>query len=796
MKRTLLLFCLLSLALPPLSTVAVFAQQFGSVVAVQGDQTFVGDGRQPAIPGVVYVFEKGASSEWIEKTILDGGDHAEIGDGFGNAIAMNDGTLAIGAPGSAQVFLFSQNADGEWIADSRVEGNTERFGSVVAVSGGILLVTSPKNEEQEAQVLTYERLEDGVWESRGVLTNGRIETAAHAGEIEEEDNFGAAIALDGSFAAISAPANERGNGAVYAFSYDHESRSWSSGTRLATPFDASGASVGTVLWMKDKYLAVGAPGFSSRVGTVALYNYSSEAEQWSFEQRLAPFSSVRAERFGSSITSSGNEFWIGAPGYGGRRGSGATYRFVLSPDGGSEGNRVVTGSSLLPSPDVKSGGQLGTAIAANSGVAIFGAPGYDNRAGAAFAAHREGTDWVWSSPLVNESFGYESVSGEMVECKNDEAGDFPCKDVDMTSFVSMKDLGADRGIRTNDLWGWEDPETGREYAIVGLSNQTSFVDVTDPYNPMYLGELDMPETANISVWRDMKVYKDHVYIVSDGAGEHGIQIFDLRLLRNVTIPVTFEETAHYPGIFSAHNIVINEDTGYAYSVGSSAGGETCGGGLHMIDIREPAKPVFAGCFSDGESGRRGTGYSHDAQCVVYSGPDADYTGHEICIGSNETAISIADVTDKSNPVSVSMASYPSVSYAHQGWFTDDQRYFYLNDELDEAGDLVEGTRTLIWDLEDLDEPVLAGEHIAQTTETDHNLYVKGDLMYQSNTGAGLRILDISDPEKPFETAYFDTSPVGGRGVSWSNYPYFKSGIIVVTGGHYGLFLLKKKEVDI
>jgi len=216
----------------------------------------------------------------------------------------------------------------------------------------------------------------------------------------------------------------------------------------------------------------------------------------------------------------------------------------------------------------------------------------------------------------------------------------------------------------------------------------------------------------------------------------------------------------------------------------------------MIDLRDPANPQFAGCFTDGETGRRGTGYSHDAQCVTYSGPDPDYQNQEICVGANETAISIADVTDKENPVSISIASYPNVAYAHQGWFTEDQRYFYLNDEIDEARGLVDGTRTLIWDLADLDDPVLAGEYVAETTETDHNLYVKGDLMYQSNTAAGLRIIDIADPEQPVEVAYFDTSPVGGRGVSWSNYPYFKNGTIAVTGGHYGLFLLKKRELDI
>ena len=181
--------------------------------------------------------------------------------------------------------------------------------------------------------------------------------------------------------------------------------------------------------------------------------------------------------------------------------------------------------------------------------------------------------------------------------------------------------------------------------------------------------------------------------------------------------------------------------------GSSGGGETCGGGLHMLDLSEPSRPAFAGCFFDGKTGRRGTGYSHDAQCVIYDGPDEDYQGREICLGSNETALSISDVSDKDNPVSISMASYPAVAYAHQGWLTDDHRFFYMNDEGDEPQGLVEGTRTLIWDVEDLDEPILAAEYIATTPDTDHNLYIRGNLMYQSNYGAGLRILDITTPHR-------------------------------------------------
>jgi choice-of-anchor B domain-containing protein len=125
----------------------------------------------------------------------------------------------------------------------------------------------------------------------------------------------------------------------------------------------------------------------------------------------------------------------------------------------------------------------------------------------------------------------------------------------------------------------------------------------------------------------------------------------------------------YRRVNSVHNIVINEESGFAYAVGASSGGETCGGGLHMIDIREPKNPQFAGCFSDPQTGRASTGYSHDAQCVMYRGPDERYSGREICLGANETALSIADVTDKANPQALSRASYPNVAYSHQGWLT-------------------------------------------------------------------------------------------------------------------------------
>ena len=389
--------------------------------------------------------------------------------------------------------------------------------------------------------------------------------------------------------------------------------------------------------------------------------------------------------------------------------------------------------------------------------------------------------------------GSKAITGGVVPCRWGSARGFDCDEVDLVSFLHLSDIGAGPDGPVNDIWGWTDSATGTEWALVGHIRGTSFIDLSDPENPVYAGVLPLTDGARESIWRDIKVYRDHAFIVSDAAGGHGMQVFDLTRLKDAADPpVIFEPNVVYDNIGSAHNIVINEETGFAYSVGGGDGRETCGGGLHMIDIRDPVHPVFAGCFADTSTGIFGTGYTHDAQCVVYRGPDSDHRGREICIGANETALNVADVTDKNQPFTISAASYPLVEYAHQGWFDETHEYFYMNDEGDESSG-IRRTRTLVWDLRDLDDPIVVGQYRARTRATDHNLYIRGDLMYQSNYRSGLRILDISTRRSPEEVAFFDTEPgldtpelLG----SWSNYPYFGSGIVAVTSMYEGVFFLR------
>ena len=370
-------------------------------------------------------------------------------------------------------------------------------------------------------------------------------------------------------------------------------------------------------------------------------------------------------------------------------------------------------------------------------------------------------------------------------CIGGLAGTYPCSNVDLMAFLPLAQIGGGNG---NDVWGWTDPTTGREYAIMGLTNGTAFVDVTDPGNPVHLGNLPPPAGVAFSSWRDIKVYDDHALMGSEAMGSD-LQVMDLAQLRNVSSPpVTFTETPfHYTDFSTSHNIVLNEQTGYAYAVGTN--NSNCGQGLHFVNVSDPTNPQFAGCYG-------ADGYTDDAQCVVYHGPDTDYQGQEVCFAYNENTLTIVDVSVKSAPVQISRTGYANTGYAHQGWLTEDHTYLLLDDELDERNvSTVTNTRTLIWDVRDLDSPVHIGDYAGTATSIDHNQYIKGSYAYQANYRSGLRILDISDIASGVltEVGFFDIYPEDDNASfngAWSVYPFFDSGTVIVSGIEQGLYVLR------
>ncbi len=757
------------------------AQQFGGVAAVADGQVLVGEPGNQTLPGIVYVYARSGGG-WSEAGRLAVSAIDAAPDGFGRALDADGVVAVIGAPawdgGRGAAMIYRRDQGGEWAEVARLSpeglGDDARFGSAVAIDGGVVLVAAAGANDGAGAIHVFTGGGDD-WMQSAVVS--AMEGAGQG--------FGNAVALSGGAVLATTAASRDAPTEVYGFGVDAGSGAVGPMARIE-PHAELGEEhgFGAAVAVRGSVGVVGAPRASGNAGAVGVLAFDADAGAWTAGEVLRPFFSAGLDRFGSSIGFDGEGLWVGAPGA--NRGSGAVHRFA------SDGASGWVGATHAARDDLPDNASFGSSVAIAGDVAVVGAGGIDSRAGGAVILDREaGGAWGEGDLVIGDHRGLPAIVGldDEIPCMENDAAGYECDNVNIISFLPIKDMAGGRGARLNDIWGWTDPETGREIAIVGRTDGTAFVDLTDPYNPVMLGDLPKTPGSRSAPWRDMKVHNDHTYIVADGAGQHGVQVFDLRRLREVRgEPVTFEPDFLYDGIASAHNIVINEDTGFGYVVGSSGGGVTCGGGLHMLDLSEPAEPTFAGCFSDDETGRRGTGYSHDAQCVIYDGPDQDYQGREICLGSNENALSISDVTDKERPVLVSITSYPAVAYAHQGWLTEDQRFFYMNDEGDEPQGLVEGTRTLIWDVEDLDEPILAGEYIASTPDTDHNLYIRDNLMYQSNYGAGLRILDITNPTEPVEIAYFDNSPYGGA--SWSNYPYFASGVVAMTSTGDGLFIVR------
>jgi choice-of-anchor B domain-containing protein len=374
------------------------------------------------------------------------------------------------------------------------------------------------------------------------------------------------------------------------------------------------------------------------------------------------------------------------------------------------------------------------------------------------------------------------------------AGPYPCNNVDLMAFMPIASIGGGSG---SDLWGWTDPVTGHEWALMGRTNGTAFVDVTDPANPVYVANL-LTHTATSS-WREIKSYGNYAYIVSDNNGAHGLQIFDLTRLRSITTPpVTFtaaQADGHYSGFGRCHDVAVDEQSGFLYCVGT----DTFSGGLHILDLSNPVNPTFAGSFA-------ANSYIHDTQCVVYHGPDTEHAGKQLCFAANSTSsggsgvdrLAIIDVTNKSAPTVISASTYAGSGFIHQGWLTEDQRYFLVDDELDETN-LGHNTYTYIWDVGNLDAPVLIGTHVGPTTAIDHNQFIKGHYSYQANYTAGLRILDLSTVASGTltEVAFFDIVPATNAASfngSWGNYPFFASGNVIVSGisgtQTAGLFVLK------
>ncbi len=386
-------------------------------------------------------------------------------------------------------------------------------------------------------------------------------------------------------------------------------------------------------------------------------------------------------------------------------------------------------------------------------------------------------------------------------CTQGFAGTFPCRGFDFQAQLALSDFSS-RPSSASNLWGFVDLNDNREYVVIGLRNATAVVDVTTPSNPRQVASI----AGNTSLWREVKVlqvrdtaanrWRAYAYVSTEAVGS-GIQIIDLSglpnsaVLANTLTDTSSQHTFYISNVDYATNVALPGRVPHLYVAGSNL----ASGAWRAYSLVNPLAPTLAGTATPG------SGYMHDSVGWVVSDARAAQCapGHEPCeilADFNETSVEIWDVTNKAAPTRLSSITYPTVNYTHSGWPTDDGRWLFVHDELDE---IRRGLNTLIYtiDLADLRAPRIVTSYTGTTTSTDHNGYVKGGLLYVSHYRRGLVVFDASNPNALRELGAFDTfltpaADTAGTDGAWGVYPYLPSGTIAISDIDNGLFLVRDR----
>ena len=161
---------------------------------------------------------------------------------------------------------------------------------------------------------------------------------------------------------------------------------------------------------------------------------------------------------------------------------------------------------------------------------------------------------------------------------------FDSNGVTLTGWLTVGQMSAG-ATSAADCWGYVS-SNGREYAIVGLSDGTAYVEMTDPAAPVVVGHI----AGVLSLWRDIKVFGDYAYVVSEGASGNdnggGVQVVDLSAIDSGT--VTLVTTVSDATNDDSHNVALDADSGFLYRCGGGALG------LRAYDLSNPSTPVLAG----------------------------------------------------------------------------------------------------------------------------------------------------------------------------------------------------------
>lgn len=333
-------------------------------------------------------------------------------------------------------------------------------------------------------------------------------------------------------------------------------------------------------------------------------------------------------------------------------------------------------------------------------------------------------------------------------------------------------------IKYNGIWGWAGG--GHEYAIIGSTAGTYFIDVTNPTAPVLADYVAGARSG--CIWREIKTYSHYAYLVSDDSPPNSFQIVDLQYL-----PDSVHVVADYNTLFErSHTIFVDGNKLYS--------GLTRGGlfnpqsGMTVFSLTNPENPTLLRSIDDDFPGL--IGYAHD----MFVRNDTIYAS----CGFNGLYIFKYDSLANQFFLINSLTTYPDQGYNHSSALTDDGQTLVFMDEVPT------GLAVKVLDVSDLQNLTVMSTFKSNVGPTPHNPFIIGNTCYIAYYQDGLQVYDVSNPSSPVNVGYFDThnqTPLGGPYPSpsyqgaWGAYPFLPSGNVLVSDMQNGLFVLDASTIQ-
>lgn len=351
---------------------------------------------------------------------------------------------------------------------------------------------------------------------------------------------------------------------------------------------------------------------------------------------------------------------------------------------------------------------------------------------------------------------------------------YPSLNVNLLAHLTPeKDVTGSDGRKYSGCWGWYQASKNKEYAIVGTSSQTYFIDVTNPTSPIILDSVKAKHAG--CTWREIKNYQNYCYIVSDDSPPNSFQIVDMQYLPD-SVHVVHDGTTYFE---RCHTIYVDKTNLYCGGV-TPLGGST--ENMRVYSLATPSVPVLQRTLSQ------------DAPSVSYV--------HDMFVLNDTVYASCGNQGFRlfkfngTNPFTIlpSLTSYPQSGYNHSSWMTTNRKTMVFADEVPA------GLAAKVIDVSDINNILFVDTIRSHLKATAHNPYIVGNnYCWMSSYQDGIYLYNISNPSNVTIAGYFDTSPLYGvndnfstnayRG-NWGAYPYLPSGIIVACDMQNGIFILQ------